>query len=159
MGSQRCLWLVLALFLLPESHGWVAHRSCKRSSRLFGLDLDSLMDMDVVTFSRPSSPSLVEVGAVQEDGSLAPLSVWSAEPVFGDALELVVAEEERFDLRGVALEIHGLLNVESYGSRQVGGGKGPGNPHGEESELLYYVNQGDLENVKLSVKPELEILW
>ena len=29
----------------------------------------------------------------------------------------------------------------SFGSRQVGGGKGSGNPHGEEGELLYYIDR------------------
>ena len=32
-----------------------------------------------------------------------------------------------------------------FGSRQVGGGKGPGNPHGEEGELLYYIDRNVVE--------------
>ena len=52
-----------------------------------------------------------------------------------------------------------LIDVVSYGSRQVGGGKGPGNPHGEESEMLYYVDEKDLEDLTFPVRPELEILW
>jgi hypothetical protein len=32
-----------------------------------------------------------------------------------------------------------------FGSRQVGGGKGPGNPHGEEGELLYYIDRKIVE--------------
>ena len=33
----------------------------------------------------------------------------------------------------------------SFGLRQVGGGKGPGNPHGEESEFLYYIDRNVVE--------------
>lgn len=36
---------------------------------------------------------------------------------------------------------------------------GPGNPHGEESELCYYVDQSALDNVSVVIKPELEIFW
>jgi hypothetical protein len=68
-----------------------------------------------------------------------------------------------------------------FGSRQVGGGKGPGNPHGEEGELLYYIdrkivegeysvvstdrvegeNDNDVELMKIDVvlNPRLEHLW
>lgn len=36
---------------------------------------------------------------------------------------------------------------------------GPGNPHGEESELCYYVDQSALDNVNIVIKPQLEIFW
>ena len=50
-------------------------------------------------------------------------------------------------------------NELSYGSRQCN--RGSGNPHGEESELLYYVEQDVLDKFRIEViiKPELEILW
>ena len=61
------------------------------------------------------------------------------------------------------LIIHSVLDESliSYGSRQVNGGKGPGNPHGEESELVYYVDRDVLtsNDVDIVIKPELEILW
>jgi hypothetical protein len=49
----------------------------------------------------------------------------------------------------------------SYGSRQVGGGKGPGNPHGEESELVYYIDSKVMaeNSINVVLKPELELLW
>jgi hypothetical protein len=49
----------------------------------------------------------------------------------------------------------------SYGSRQVGGGKGPGNPHGEESEQLYYIDRKVIDDhaITIVLKPQLEILW
>jgi hypothetical protein len=125
------------------------------------IDIDNLMDMDVIIFSKSSSNSRY-LGAVQEDGSIAPLSVWSLEPAFGEYLECLVDEHDRFPgLSKDEITIHSLIANESisYGSRQVGGGKGPGNPHGEESELLYYVLKDDLDGVDLTVKPELEILW
>jgi hypothetical protein len=150
-----------------------------------------LMDMDVVIYSfrdshrRPSFSSLTKgndvtpesesdnplmiatdsifwLGAVQEDGTVAPLSIWSRTPAFDTYLECVVDEHDRFPgLIDKDILVHALLpsNVVSYGSRQVGGGKGPGNPHGEESELIYYVQQEALEQVQIVVKPELEILW
>lgn len=117
------------------------------------------MDMDVVIYSLPNEENR-KIGAVQEDGVLAPLSVWSDDPVFGDSLEFLVDEEDRFP--GIEdCTIHELVPQEalSYGSRQVGGGKGPGNPHGEESELLYYVEQRIVADMELTVKPHLEILW
>jgi hypothetical protein len=125
------------------------------------IDLDSLMDMDIVLFSRSESDK-VELGAIQEDLTLAPLSAWSNEPVFGDFLEFLVDEEDRFPgLKSEDAKIVRVLDqdVITYGSRQVGGGKGPGNPHGEESELCYYVDQSVLRNVQVVVKPDLEILW
>lgn len=110
-----------------------------------------------------------KLGAIQEDGTLAPLSAWSTEPAFGNSIEFLVDEHDRFpglrpDDKNNNIFITRLLPEHgiSYGSRQVGGGKGPGNPHGEESELLYYVDQDALlkdDDVEIVIKPELEILW
>mmetsp|Transcript_59964 Transcript_59964/g.89042 ORF Transcript_59964/g.89042 Transcript_59964/m.89042 type:complete len:236 (+) Transcript_59964:158-865(+) len=143
-----------------------------------GLDFDSLMVMDIVLFSRKknSDPeNALELGAIQEDGTLAPISAWTLESAFSessgsDAIEFLVDEEDRFPgLTSDDVIIHTLLDESliSYGSRQVGGGKGPGNPHGEESELLYYVDRSVIEEeaqegvskVKVVINPELEILW
>ena len=107
-----------------------------------------------------SSP--LYIGAIQEDGTVAPLSAWTSETAFDDMLELVVDEEDRFPgLTSADVQVIQVLPEAaiSYGSRQVGGGMGPGNPHGEESELLYYVKEALLEGVKYEVKPELEIFW
>jgi hypothetical protein len=101
------------------------------------------------------------LGAIQENGRIALLSVWTDEPVFGQSLEFVVDE---VDLQGYSMEevlVESVIPQTSlsYGSRQVGGGKGPGNPHGEESEILYYVEQPQLEGIEILVRPHLEILW
>jgi hypothetical protein len=153
------------------------------------IDFDSLMDMDIVLYRRrekvkEEEPSLLELGAIQEDGTLAPLSAWTMESAFSggnDSIEFLVDEEDRFPgLNKEEVVIVSLLeeSLIGYGSRQVGGGKGPGNPHGEESELLYYVDRRALriedddsdedtapselpkeDRIKIVLNPELEILW
>ena len=99
--------------------------------------------------------------ALQEDGTLSPLSAWTTEPAFGESVEFLVDEEDRFSLDKENVKLHYLLNEAelSYGSRQCH--RGVGNPHGEESELLYYVEQPVIEKfqIQLNLKPDLEILW
>jgi hypothetical protein len=79
------------------------------------------------------------------------------------AVRFVVDEEDRFPGLSIDsnIKIVSVLDqdVIGYGSRQVGGGKGPKNPHGEESELLYYVSQEALQEVEIVVKPGLLIDW
>ncbi|KAL3921137.1 MAG: hypothetical protein SGILL_002908 [Bacillariaceae sp.] len=105
-------------------------------------------------------------GAMQEDGILSPLSAWTTEPAFGDSIEFLVDESDRFLLAHMMeddskIQLHRLLSEEelSYGSRQCH--RGVGNPHGEESELLYYVEQDVIDKfgVQVVIKPDLEILW
>lgn len=149
---------------------WVPSDSCRmrvfsprlQSTSLYSVDFDSLMTMDVVVYSEQSDAATKRLGAIQEDGRLTPLSVWSTEPVFGESLEFLVDEDDLFpgfDAGGIT--VHSIVPEDSlsYGSRQVGGGKGPGNPHGEESELLYYVDKKLTKDVELTVRPELEITW
>ena len=146
---------------------WRVPRVCSHPSIGFrkvsikAVDFNSLMEMDVVIYSEKDSDQKC-IGAIQEDGTLSPLSAWSSDPVFGDSLEFVVDEEDRFPgFQEGQVVVHAIVPEESlsYGSRQVGGGKGPGNPHGEESELLYYVEKGLLQGVALKINPNLEILW
>lgn len=122
---------------------------------------DSLLDMDVVIFEDELSKD-PHLGAVQDDGTIAPLSAWTTESAYGESIEFVVDEHDRFP--GLTLENIKVIQVLDqgvigYGSRQVGGGKGPGNPHGEESELLYYVDRNVLDGIDFKVNPKLEILW
>jgi hypothetical protein len=137
------------------------------------LKIDDLIDMDVVIYSlendSESNGSSDEIsptfrfGAMQEDGLLSPLSAWTKEPAFGDSVEFLVDEAERFALVNSKDKIclHHLLSEAElgYGSRQCH--RGMGNPHGEESALLYYVEQKVIDKfkVELAIKPELEILW
>jgi len=143
----------------------LASSSAEASESRNTVDVESLMEMDVVVYSVKGNDETKRFGAIQENGRLTPLSVWTTEPVFGVSLELLVDEDDLFpgyDPASDQVVIHSIVPEASlsYGSRQVGGGKGPGNPHGEESELLYYVDQ-DLvvEGVELVVRPELEITW
>ena len=117
-----------------------------------GIDFQTLMIMDVVLFQRRTNddPSKLELGAVQENGNIAPLSTWTLESAYEssttDMMEFVVDEEDLFPgLSSNEVTILKVLDGINYGSRQVGGGKGPGNPHGEESELLYYVDRSLVE--------------
>eukprot|EP00978_Attheya_sp_CCMP212_P029640 scaffold105970_cov43-Attheya_sp.AAC.1 len=67
-----------------------------------GIDFDSLMDMDIVLYRRrekvkEEEPSLLELGALQEDGTLAPLSAWTMESAFSGenySIEFLVDEED-----------------------------------------------------------------
>jgi hypothetical protein len=123
------------------------------------------MEMDVVIYAeKDDEHSTKRIGAIQEDGRLTPLSAWTEDAAFGEFIELVVDEHDLFPgfrEEDQKIIIHTIVAEQdlSYGSRQVGGGKGPGNPHGEESELLFYVSRQVLEGVELIVKPELEITW
>ena len=177
--------------------------------------IDDLIDMDVVIYSlvennqnndddssssnNNNDSNRLYFGAMQEDGIISPLSVWSTEPVFGESLEFLVDEEDRFSLQqkqftsdsitststgGSTIRIHHLLTEAevSYSNRQCQ--RGVGNPHGEESELLYYIpqhvidqynnspnptNQSDdpqnpptessQQMLHISINPDLEILW
>jgi hypothetical protein len=123
---------------------------------------DSLIDMDIVIYSRKDGNDDKKFfGAFQEDGRLAPLSAWTTEPAFGASIEFLVDEEDRFSLDEKDVKIEYLLNESelSYGSRQCH--RGVSNPHGEESELLYYVEEKVISNfgVEVPIKPDLEILW
>lgn len=122
-------------------------------------DESGLMEMDIVIFSRLGRDDN-ELGALQEDGRITPLAAWTDEPAYDSAMEFVVDEEDMFP--GFTPENSKIISVlpESviaYGSRQVGGGKGPKNPHGEESELLYYVDEEALDGVAIVLRPELDV--
>ena len=140
--------------------------STETSGDAEGPDFDSLIDMDVVVYSFVDDPLREKrFAAVQEDGILSPLSVWTTDCAFGNSIEFLVDEEERFklvdDMESRRIELHYLIDESSlsYGSRQCQ--RGVSNPHGEENELLYYIDKDIIErfDAKFDVKPELEILW
>jgi hypothetical protein len=134
-------------------------------------DSDSLIDMDVIIYSLKNgndddddkNKNKMYLGAIQEDGTLSPLSTWTKDPAFGTSIEFLVDEEDRFVLATCMDQIHIHTMVPelqlSYGSRQCH--RGVGNPHGEESEILYYIDQDviDKYQIQVSIKPHLEILW
>ena len=141
------------------------HQTERRKQGTGNDDMDTgvneLMTMDVVIFSETKS-SVRKLGAVQDDGRITTLCVWTSEPAFGNSLEFLVDEEDLFPgFLCDQIELHAIVpqNLLSYGSRQVSGGMGPGNPHGEESELLYYIDRSLLNDIEVSMKPDLEIFW
>lgn len=105
------------------------------------------------------STSGLEIGAVQENRSILPLSTWTLDSAYisktNDMMVFVVDEDHHHtNTNGlssdeiVVLDIPTLNdggNAVGFGSRQVRGGKGPGNPHGEEGELLYYIDRKIVE--------------
>lgn len=144
--------------------------------------ISDLNDMDIVVYSLLDDDSnQLCLGALQEDGVLSPLSAWTDEPAFGDSIEFLVDEVDRFTLQqqtndqreadGIdadgnddnknTIRIHHVLSDDelSYGQRQCA--RGVHNPHGEESELLYYIDQQIIDRFEIGVelKPELETLW
>jgi hypothetical protein len=125
----------------------------------------ALMEMDVVVYSEMADEDgKRKLGAVQQDGRITPLSAWTPDPAFDSYFETLVDEEDflpGYRVEDGSIRIHAVVpeHLLSYGSRQVNGGMGPGNPHGEESEMLYYIHQSIVDGVELEVKPELEIFW
>jgi hypothetical protein len=158
------------------------------------IDFQSLLVMDVVLFQRRvtnddescssnnnNNNLLLELGAVQENGNVAPLSTWTLDSAFttsnnNEMMQFVVDDKDIFPgLSTQEVQVWKVLDgsVISYGSRQVGGGKGPGNPHGEESELIYYIDRNVVErkyarkietrstelSLSVVVNSKLEHLW
>lgn len=150
------------------------------------LKMSQLNDMDVVIYSLlddDDDDDKLCLGAVQENGVISALSAWTDELAFGNSVEFLVDEVDRFSLaqqteeqrkadgeddgnndKGSSnntIRIHHVLSEDevSYGARQCP--RGVHNPHGEESELLYYVDQDlmDRFEVRMELKPELETLW
>jgi len=174
-ASRSTICWFLILVLLAQANAWIIppltttttttnyhNRQSFSNILLYShSNFDSLLDMDVVIYEDDKTKAR-KIGAMQEDGTIAPLSVWTMEAAYGNSLEFVVDEEHRFPGLSVStIKIIQVLpeHVIGYGSRQVGGGKGPGNPHGEESELLYYVDRQVLDGIEFDVNPKLEILW
>jgi hypothetical protein len=153
----------LTLLTSSKPHVKTSLRMISESSN--SIDPMNLMDMDIMIFSKKSEPGSMQLGAIQEDGTLAPLSAWTSESAFGDSIEFLVDEEDRWmdELDLGKVNVLSVLGEDliSYGSRQVGGGKGPGNPHGEESEQLYYIDRKVIDDhaINIVLKPQLEILW
>ena len=117
------------------------------------------MDMDVVVYSLASeSEQKLLIGAVQEDGSIHPLTAWTDEPVFGNSMEFLVDEsDDSPGLQEKDVVVHVLVDSSnvSYGSRQVL----ENNPHGEHAEITYYVEKDVVKDIDFPIKPELEMLY
>ena len=148
----------------PRSHLAMAGTDAEEEEEV---DFNTLIDMDVVVYSKRDDPTKKKyLATLEEDGSLAPLSAWTTEHAFGTSVEFLVDEEDRFVLPRYeeatnVIQLHYRIdeNELSYGSRQCT--RGVHNPHGEHCENLFYVEQSVLDKfgVEVILKPELEILW
>ena len=109
-------------------------------------------EFDVVEYSRNETASVVELGVIR-DGSLQPLCCWQE----ADPVELVWDEDEE------PLEtVHTVHNaVDAFPQqRLIDGGLGPNNPHGEESEDVYFVDRSDLsKDTVVALREDREVWW
>ena len=160
LTSRQSPWVSSSSIKAAEDGGGVSQTESMETDA--SIDVESLVEMDCFIYSRKDSKGSkkLELG-VLEERVIQPICAWTTEEAFDDYLEFVVDENDRYSLDENDVVIHSLIPSDSlsYGSRQVGGGKGPGNPHGEESELLYYIRREALEGVEVTIKPELEITW
>ena len=108
-------------------------------------------EFEVVEYSR-NETGPVELGVIR-DGSLQPLCCWQE----ADPVELVWDEDEE------PLEtVHTVHNaVDAFPQqRLIDGGLGPNNPHGEESEDVYFVDRSDLsEGTVVALREDREVWW
>ena len=109
-------------------------------------------EFDVVEYSRNETASVVELGVIR-DGRLQPLCCWQE----ADPVELVWDEDEE------PLEtVHTVHNaVDAFPQqRLIDGGLGPNNPHGEESEDVYFVDRSDLgADTVVALREDREVWW
>jgi hypothetical protein len=140
--------------------------------------------------TRDEGPSMLGAVVCHEGNTrlaVHPLCAWTLDSCFAgsDTLELLLDEEEApmvlplptsplapvggggggsgdggGGASAAGLVVTAVLEGVGYGSRVVGGGIGPSNSHGEESEDLYFVERGGLPaGVDVVLRPELEVFW
>jgi hypothetical protein len=136
-------------------------------------DLLDLLPGDLLVFSQPPSPP--SLGCLLTANTLQPLCLWSAD-LHKSLLERdvdarkqraeLVWDEEQAALALSSVRVHSVLPFElvQQSSRQVGGGMGPSNPHGEHVEDTFELELGCLmdecpEEVELPLRPDREIFW
>ena len=109
-------------------------------------------EFEVVEYARNETASVLELGVIR-DGCLQPLCCWQE----ADPVELVWDEDEE------PLEtVHTVLNaVDAFPQqRLIDGGLGPNNPHGEESEDVYFVDRSDLgADTVVALREDREVWW
>ena len=108
---------------------------------------------DVVTYQleSPIDGKTNAIGVILADGRIQPLCVWelpAREFLWDDEQEHVNSERVVARVDGVFCE-----------QRKVGGGLGPTNPHGEESEDVYLIYKPLDPTVFVPVRPEREVFW
>eukprot|EP00638_Chattonella_subsalsa_P008830 CAMPEP_0117740150 /NCGR_PEP_ID=MMETSP0947-20121206/4176_1 /TAXON_ID=44440 /ORGANISM="Chattonella subsalsa, Strain CCMP2191" /LENGTH=164 /DNA_ID=CAMNT_0005556221 /DNA_START=1 /DNA_END=495 /DNA_ORIENTATION=- len=131
----------------------------KHYSQVNGNEI-KVFELDVIEFCMKSEEEneQTRLGTILEDNRIQPLCCWCEN--FGDDDDIEFLHDEECD--SLAPEDVKIIRlVESYPSqRLVGGGMGPTNPHGEESEDVFLLKPKLLSpNCKIVVRPELEIFW
>ena len=151
MRNCRCLRAVLIATVAASF--WPARQhSRRRDHERQRATLDEFDEFDVVEYSRNETASVVELGVIR-DGRLQPLCCWQE----ADPVELVWDEDEE------PLEsVYDVYNaVDAFPQQHlIDGGLGPNNPHGEESEDVYFVDRSDLsEGTVVALREDREVWW
>ena len=117
----------------------------------------SVEPWDVVEYdlmeSAPEDDKTQGLGVVLEDGSIQPLCIWQA-----GSTEFVWDE----DLDPVASSrVLSVIDMDQVfqSTRQVGGGMGPLNPHGEESEDVFIIDTALAPSTRIVLREDREIFW
>ena len=108
-------------------------------------------EFDVVEYSR-NETGPAELGVIR-DGCLQPLCCWQE----ADPVELVWDEDEE-----PLASVYDVYNaVDAFPQqRLIDGGLGPNNPHGEESEDVYFVDRSDLsKDTVVALREDREVWW
>ena len=115
-------------------------------------NLADFEEFEVVEYSRNGTASVVELGVIR-DGCLQPLCCWQE----ADPVELVWDEDEE-PLESV-YDVYNAVDAFPQ-QRLIDGGLGPNNPHGEESEDVYFVDRSDLsEGTVVALREDREVWW
>ena len=108
-------------------------------------------EFEVVEYVR-NETGPAELGVIR-DGCLQPLCCWQE----ADPVELVWDEDEE-----PLASVYDVYNaVDAFPQqRLIDGGLGPNNPHGEESEDVYFVDRSDLsEGTVVALREDREVWW
>ena len=131
----------------PRAVGGGGRRDSLRHASLADFD-----EFEVVEYSRNETASVVELGVIR-DGCLQPLCCWQE----ADPVELVWDEDEE-PLASV-YEVYNAVDAFPQ-QRLIDGGLGPNNPHGEESEDVYFVDRSDLgADTVVALREDREVWW
>ena len=123
-----------------------------RRASLCYASLADFEEFEVVEYSRNETASVVELGVIR-DGRLQPLCCWQE----ADPVELVWDEDEE-PLESV-YDVYNAVDAFPQ-QRLIDGGLGPNNPHGEESEDVYFVDRSDLsEGTVVALREDREVWW
>ena len=150
-SMRNCRWLRAVLIATVAAAFRPARHTRRCGHARQRATLGEFDEFDVVEYAR-NETGPVELGVIR-DGRLQPLCCWQE----ADPVELVWDEDEE------PLEsVYDVLNaVDAFPQqRLIDGGLGPNNPHGEESEDVYFVDRSDLsEGTVVALREDREVWW